>query len=248
MFQDQGNRKTLSIRRRQIFEDALKKISRCLTNGLCGLKIDFIGENENDFGGPTREFFSEFFQSTVGRLVHGREMDYCFLHDSVGTLKEHFESFGQTVALAIAHGCHGPRFFSKTLVGYLVNDQFKTDTSGMPDFDLKNKLEGIIGIKEEGEFKNRIKNFDERFQVGYNKVGIGEKQEFIDAVCRHTIIGNSHEEIYQFRKGLELGGIMELFRKFPEKAFLELTFEEKDVAADEIKKVIKVNHAHNFLS
>ena len=41
---------------------------------------------------------------------------------------------------------------------------------------------------------------------------------------------------------------MELFRKFPEKAFLELTFEEKDVAADEIKKVLKVNHVHNFLS
>ena len=119
----------------------------------------------------------------------------------------------------------------------------------MPDFDLKNKLKGIIEIKEEGEFKNRIKNFDERFQVGYNKfsAGIGEKQEFIDAVCRHAIIGNSHEEIYQFKKGLELGGIMELFRKFPEKAFLELTFEEKDVAADAIKKVLKVNHIHNFL-
>ena len=41
---------------------------------------------------------------------------------------------------------------------------------------------------------------------------------------------------------------MELFRKFPKKAFLELTFEEKDVAADEIKKVLKVNHVHNFLS
>ena len=118
-------------------------------------------------------------------------MNYCFLHDSVGTLKEHFKSFGQIVALAVAHGCHGPRFFSKTLVGYLVNDQFKTDITDMPDFDLRNNLKGIIKIKEEGEFKNRIKNFDERFQVGYNKfsAGIGEKQEFIDAVCCHTIIG-----------------------------------------------------------
>ena len=39
---------------------------------------------------------------------------------------------------------------------------------------------------------------------------------------------------------------MELFRKFGEKAFLELTFEGKDVAADAIKKVLKVNHIHNF--
>ena len=30
---------------------------------------------------------------------------------------------------------------------------------------------------------------------------------------------------------------MEFFRKFPEKTFLELTFEEKDVAVDAIKKV-----------
>ena len=59
----------------------------------------------------TRDFLSEFFQSTVGRLVHGREMNYCFLHDLVGSLKEHFKSFGQIVALAVAHGCHGPRFF-----------------------------------------------------------------------------------------------------------------------------------------
>ena len=80
-------------------------------------------------------------------------MNYCFLHDSVGTLKEHFKSFGQIVALAVAHGCHGPRFFSKTLVGYLVNDQFKTDITDMPDFDLRNNLKGIIKIKEEGELK-----------------------------------------------------------------------------------------------
>ena len=44
-------------------------------------------------------------------------------------------------------------FFSKTLVGYLVNDQFKTDITDMPDFDLRNNLKGIIKIKEEGEFK-----------------------------------------------------------------------------------------------
>ena len=114
----------------------------------------------------------------------------------------------------------------------------------MPDFDLKNK------VKEEGKFKNGIKNFDNRFQVGYNKfsAGIGEEQEVIEAVCHHAVIGNSHEGIYQFKKGLELSGIMELFRKFPEKTFLELTFEEKDVAVDAIKKVLKVNRTHNFLS
>ena len=61
-------------------------------------------------------------------------------------------------------------------------------------------------------------------------------------------IENSHEQIYQFRKGLELGGIMKFLRKFPEKDFLELTFEEKDVAVDAIKKVLKVNRIHNFLS
>ena len=37
----------------------------------------------------------------------------------------------------------------------------------MPDFDLKNK------VKEEGKFKNGIKNFDNRFQVGYNKFSAG---------------------------------------------------------------------------
>ena len=120
----------------------------------------------------------------------------------------------------------------------------------MPDFNLKNKLIGIIQVKEEDKFKNRIKNFKERFQVGYNNfsAGIGEKQEFIDAACRHKIIRNSHEEIHQFKKSLELVGIMELFRKFPEKAFLEHTFEEKYVAPDAIKKVLKLNHIHNFLS
>ena len=94
LFQDQVNRKTLSIWRRQIFGDTLKKISHSLTNGLCSLKKDFIGEHENDFGRPLREFFSEFFQSTVCQLVHGQDMNYCFLHDSVGTLKGHFKSFG----------------------------------------------------------------------------------------------------------------------------------------------------------
>ena len=87
---------------------------------------------------------SDFFQSTVGRLAHGWEMNYFFVHDSVGTLKGHFKLFGQIVALAAAHGCYEPRFFSKTLVGYLVNDQFKTDISDMPDFELKINLKGLL--------------------------------------------------------------------------------------------------------
>ena len=112
-------------------------------------------------------------------------------------------------------------FFSKTLVGYLFNDQFKTDILNMSSFDLKNKLKGIIEKKEDHEFKNGIKNFDEHFEVGYNKFSarISEKQEFIDSVCRHAIIGNSHEQTYQFKKGLELVGIMELCKKFIVKSF-----------------------------
>ena len=61
---------------------------------MCSLKLDFIDEDEKDFGQPTRGFFSEFFQSTVGRLMHRGEMNCFFLHDSVGTLKGHFKSFG----------------------------------------------------------------------------------------------------------------------------------------------------------
>ena len=48
-------------------------------------------------------------------------------------------------AFCVNMPCHGPRFFSKTLVGYLVNDQFKSDISDMPDFDFKNKLKGSLG-------------------------------------------------------------------------------------------------------
>ena len=58
-------------------------------------------------------------------------------------------------------------------------------------------------------------------KVGYNKfsAGIGKKQEFIDDVCPHAIIENSYKQIYQFKKDLELGALMELYKKFPEKSF-----------------------------
>ena len=64
-------------------------------------------------------------------------------------------------------------FFSKTLFGYLVNDQFQTDISDMPDFNSKNKLKEIIAIKQrKANLKVESKN-DKHFQVGYNKFSAG---------------------------------------------------------------------------
>ena len=64
-------------------------------------------------------------------------------------------------------------FFSKTLFGYLVNDQFKTDISDMSDFNSKNKLKEIIAIKQrKANLKIKSEN-DKHFQVGYNKFSAG---------------------------------------------------------------------------
>ena len=66
--------------RMNLLKDTMSKMKRA-GNSLCQLKIDFIGEDGSDFGGPTNEFFTEFFESTIGYLVYGQPQEYVFVHD-----------------------------------------------------------------------------------------------------------------------------------------------------------------------
>jgi len=62
---DKNDRVVISIRRRYIWSDSVSKLNKVLPADLLQkpLYIDFIGEDGGDFGGLTREFFSEIFKN-----------------------------------------------------------------------------------------------------------------------------------------------------------------------------------------
>ena len=74
------------------------------------LYIDLIGEEADDYGGVTREYFSEIFEVCINKLFHGSSSkNLTPLHDLTRLEKNEFEIFGKLLSLALSHSCPGPR-------------------------------------------------------------------------------------------------------------------------------------------
>ena len=114
-----NDRSDLTIRRSNLYTDTCNKIPRIFKKGLVPLNVTFTDEDGADNGGPTREYFSEIFDQFIGKLVHGDTKNYSFIHDIVRLGKEEYKYFGYITALALTHGCAGPRYFCKSLVDFI---------------------------------------------------------------------------------------------------------------------------------
>ena len=61
------------MRRRHLWKDAVSRFKKFSKKYLKEkpLYVDFIGEDGDDFGGLTREFFTELFNSAEGNVLQG---------------------------------------------------------------------------------------------------------------------------------------------------------------------------------
>ena len=87
------------------------------------MKIEFVGEEVVNEGGPLREFFSSVFEDVEKHIMTGGNNGFTFLHDVRKLADGQFFRFGQLIALSILHGCPGPRNLMFQILNYKLNLQ-----------------------------------------------------------------------------------------------------------------------------
>eukprot|EP00111_Clytia_hemisphaerica_P013272 TCONS_00038973-protein len=242
---DIKDRSDITIRRSKLYEDTTAKISRIFKKGLVPLNLDFTDEDAADNGGPTREYFCELFDLYIGKLVHGETRRYTFVHDLVRLQNKEYQIFGYLTALALVHGCCGPRYFCQSLTDFILTGNAEPTIDEIADPEIKQKLQKIAACHDEKSFQELMGDFMERFDSGYmaSTVSFYQKDELIKTMAYHYVISCSHQEINQFLSGLETGHVLSTL-KCHQEFRKEFVYDEKLIGADPVKRLFKNNMTH----
>lgn len=120
----------------------------------------------------------------------------------------------------------------------------KFEIREIPDPDIRRKCEEIEGTSEEKDFRGKVLDLEERFDVGFNKasVSFGDKEKLLQTIAYHYVINTCHDEILQFKEGLSFGGVLDVLKRFPLEAFKELTdSKEAIITSEDFEGVFEAN-------
>ena len=120
----QEDRQTLTVRRRHIWADTKRALSRPSFNDKIGLNFVFVGEPALDAGGPLREYFRLLWLSLHQNLhlFNGKENVRVLAYNITAIQQQEYVIIGHCISLALVYGGSAPHFFSESLVSQLFNE------------------------------------------------------------------------------------------------------------------------------
>ena len=152
------------------------------------------------------ETCSRFIYEQVPQyLFYRKENQYVFRQDAHLVDNSDFEDLGELMAVRFLLGLPGPRNWSVPLSWYILGSQTPCMISDVPMHEVMAKLEGISNAESLKMLDVNLEDFDERFEVGYNKMDIQleNKTDVIEKFIRYFVIICQIEEINKFSKGLK---------------------------------------------
>eukprot|EP00794_Sanderia_malayensis_P001628 gene1628-1807_t len=232
-----------AIRRRKIWLDTTFKLKRAFENGIKPFTVQFIGEEVVDAGGPQKEFFTVLFEDVKRYLLcSGDGVTYMFLHDIEKLQNCDSHMFGTLVGLALLQECSGPRYFMPCVVAKMLNaPPIKPNRENLPDYEVKEKLDELLSAEDEEDFQGMMNAFTERFSFGITKstVKMGEREQFAENITQHFCLSACHEEMQDFRKGLDVHGLLRILENNYEESKSEFLI-PKSQTASEVLLLFKV--------
>lgn len=142
---EHGECQCINVRRRHVWTDTKRAMTRPSFNSRIGLEVHFIGEEAQDAGGPLREYFRLLWKdmSADGSVFAGPEDRRLLMHNVVSLRREHYALIGRCIGLSLLNGGSGPHFLSPVVVSYLLGDELDLPVDEVTDFDVR---EGIIKV------------------------------------------------------------------------------------------------------
>lgn len=142
---DSDDRQNIPVRRKHIWSDTKRALSRATFQNRKGLSITFVGEPAVDGGGPLREYF-RLLMLEIGndaRLFCGPEGRRTPTHNLLALQQNEYFYAGKCIALSISYGGPGPHFLCETSARYLCNEAIITPLQDVPDSEISEKLEKV---------------------------------------------------------------------------------------------------------
>ena len=142
---DPDNRQKIPVRRKHVWNDTKRALSRLGFQERIGLSVVFIGEPAIDEGGPLREFFRLLMLEIENdsSLFCGAEGNKAPMHNLIALQRNHFFYVGKTISLSLSYGGPGPHFFCETIAKHLCGEELTNPAKDVPDFELKEKLDKV---------------------------------------------------------------------------------------------------------
>ena len=121
------------------------------------MKIEFVGEEAVDEGGPLREIFSLVFEDAQKHIMTGGNNGFTFLHGMRKLADGQIFRFGQLIALSLLHGCPRPRKLIESVVRHMLEFQSfavpsiynHCSINTVPDFELQTQHTEINNCESE---------------------------------------------------------------------------------------------------
>ena len=142
----------INVRRKHIWGDALRALSKPTFNPLKPVHVNFISESAIDLGGPRREFFSlGLLKATEDPGIFcGPPNARLFVHSLDGLRKQIFYKVGMYTAISLANGGPGLTCLSKTVYSYLCfglqKRKIVCNVEEIPDVKVRTHLQKVCVV------------------------------------------------------------------------------------------------------
>ena len=143
---DDVNRVT--VRRKHIWRDAIRAMSRPTFDPCKCVQVTFIGEEAVDGGGPRCEFFALALQELAddSSIFQGPPHGRFFLHNVQALASRKYFYAGMLVAVSLANGGPGLPCLAEAVYAYLcygLHYKYTPDLSLIPDISIQENLEQV---------------------------------------------------------------------------------------------------------
>lgn len=136
------------IRRKHIWKDAIRAMSRSTFSPRNSIEVTFVGEDAIDDGGVSREFFDLALKEMAadGTILQGPMHSRSFIHNTKGFSERRYYYAGLLVAVSLANGGPGLCCLSEAVFSYLCYGlplRLELKTEDLTDFELIEKLNKV---------------------------------------------------------------------------------------------------------
>ncbi|KAI0221096.1 hypothetical protein LSAT2_027487 [Lamellibrachia satsuma] len=217
----------ITVRRKKVLEDSLRHLTFLKTgskkNNKCfsrPLKVQFLGEDGQDYGGPRREYSTLLMHSLRGSsFLQGSPGRKSFTHDTKSLQRGTFRQLGQLVAMTSLQGGSGPQCLSAPAVNYILNGSHDAGTiDDVPDPSVQEALRKLRDIRSTTQLRAKIDELlPQRFDWGIvkftNEMDIYDIPAIVSAAVLHLTVLSQKAELDQFAEGLKTLGVLDLCRQ-----------------------------------
>ena len=147
---DEEDYQRISVRRPNLYLDAMRAFSKPTFNVSKMLKVVFIGEASVDQGGPRREFFQLLMKDafSLSGLFVGWPSNVVPIHNVEAVTSNKYYLVGKMIATCLVQGGQPPVCFAPAVVEYLVYNEVKCEPTldDIYDHSVKEKLEKVCAL------------------------------------------------------------------------------------------------------